>query len=67
MEITIFFTSQSWESDMTSSYVVPGAEPYVLPKIRSGVVRDVMTKTFHFTLVLSAFVFVLILITGVQP
>jgi hypothetical protein len=52
---------------MVSTYVFPGDGSYVVPKIRSGLVRDVMTKTFHLTLILSAFVFVLILIAGVHP
>jgi len=52
---------------MARTYVFPGVAPYVLPDTRSGLVRDVMTKAFHFTLVLSAFVFVLIVTTGVRP
>jgi hypothetical protein len=65
--MTIFFTNQSWESHMISTYVFPGVAPYVLPKFRSGLGRDVMTRTFYFTLLLSACVFVLILTAGVHP
>jgi hypothetical protein len=52
---------------MTSTYAFPGVAPYMLPKFRSGLGRDVMTRTFYFTLLLSAFAFILILTTGVQP
>ena len=52
---------------MTSTHVFPGAGPYVLPEIRSSVVRDVATKAFYFSLVATVFVFVLILTTGLHP
>jgi len=35
--------------------------------MRSGLLLDVMAKTFYFTLAASAFVFVSILMTGVHP
>jgi hypothetical protein len=50
-----------------STDVVLDARTYAPPNSESGPVRDVVTKTFFFTLVLSAFVFVLILTTGVLP
>ena len=52
---------------MTSTQVLPAVRGDVLPEIRLFVLRDVAVKTFYFTLVASAFVFVSILITGVYP
>lgn len=44
-----------------------GAVRNVFPKIESGVVRDIAVKTFYFSLVTSAFLFVLALLTGIRP
>jgi hypothetical protein len=52
---------------MNSTQVLPAVRGDVLPEIRLFVLRDVAVKTFYFTLVASAFVFVSILITGVYP
>jgi hypothetical protein len=52
---------------VTSTHVFPGARTYVLPEIRSGIFRDIATKTFHFALIATAFVFVSILITRIHP
>jgi hypothetical protein len=52
---------------MTSTHVFPRARAYALPEMRSGILLDVMAKTFYFTLAASAFVFVSILMTGVHP
>ena len=52
---------------MTSTHVLPRARPYALPEIRSGILPDIAAKTFYFTLVASAFAFVLILATGLHP
>lgn len=51
---------------MNSTQVFPAVRGDVLPEIRLFV-RDAAVKTFYFTLVASAFVFVSILITGVYP
>ena len=52
---------------MMSTHVFPRARAHALPDIRSGILLDVMAKTFYFTLAASAFVFVSILMTGVHP
>jgi hypothetical protein len=49
---------------MNSTQVLKGD---VLPEIRLFVLRDVAVKTFYFTLVATALVFVSILIAGVYP
>jgi hypothetical protein len=52
---------------MTSTHVLPDAIHYALPEVRSGVLLEVATKVFYFSLVATVFVFVLILLTGVHP
>lgn len=52
---------------MTSTHVFPRARASALSEIRSGILPDVVAKTFYFTLAAAAFVFLSILITGVHP
>lgn len=52
---------------MNSTQVFPAVRGDVLPETRLFVLRDVAVKTFYFTLVAGAFVFISILITGVYP
>jgi hypothetical protein len=47
-----------------TTHVLPG---YVLPQVEYGVVRDIAIKTFYFSLVATAFVFVSIVLTGIHP
>jgi hypothetical protein len=50
-----------------TTQVLRGAITYDLPKFEYGVVRDIAIKTFYFSLVASAFIFVAILLTGIHP
>jgi hypothetical protein len=53
---------------MTSHvHVLPSPVPYAYPNVGYGVVRDIAIKTFYFSLVATAFVFVSILLTGIHP
>ena len=47
-----------------TTHELPGAVAYVLPKPAYGVIQDMATKTFYFSLVAAAFVFVSILLAG---
>jgi hypothetical protein len=50
-----------------TTQVVPGAISYADAEFEYGVVRDIAIKTFYFSLVASAFIFVAILLTGIHP
>jgi hypothetical protein len=52
---------------MTSPNVIRDPRIYASPDGESGPLRDVVTKTFFFTLVLSAFLFVVVVTSGVLP
>ena len=52
---------------MTSTHVLPGLTPSVLPEVRPGVLHDVATKVFYYSLVATVFVFISILLTGAHP
>jgi len=52
---------------MTSPNVILDARLYAPPDSESGSLRDVVTKAFFLTLVLSAFLFVVVLTSGVLP
>jgi hypothetical protein len=49
---------------MMSVYTVSGAAPYLHAENRFGVLRDAAVKAFYFTLIATAFAFVLILTAG---
>jgi hypothetical protein len=50
-----------------TSHALPGAARYVLANVEYAVVRDMAIKTFYFSLMATAFVFVSILLTGIHP
>jgi hypothetical protein len=50
-----------------TTHALPRAVRYALPKVEYGFVRDVAIKTFYFSLVATAFVFISILLIGVHP
>jgi hypothetical protein len=52
---------------MTSPNVILDPRIYAPPDSESGPLRDMVIKTFFFTLVLSAFLFVVVLTSGVLP
>ncbi len=52
---------------MTLAHVFSGARPSALPSGFSDALSDVAIKVVYFSLTVTAFVFVSILLTGVHP
>ena len=50
-----------------TTHELPVAIAYVLPKAGYGVIRDIVIKTFYFSLVASAFAFIATLLAGIHP